>query len=148
MSCPCNLALRFLTNKWLPSVRVWMCFIFWQRASVVKHLRDFHSEVQAFCSLEAQVAQRTVALEAARNTQTPTEVAVVHHPQERLAVVEGRAQPPGAPVKPPQRGQDAVQWVAEEAGHEDCSTKVSHRREGLVRKDAERKQICGNNKLK
>lgn len=115
---------------------------------MVKHLRDFHSEVQAFCSLEAQVAQRTVALEAARNTQTPTEVAVVHHPQERLAVVEGRAQPPGAPVKPPQRGQDAVQWVAEEAGHEDCSTKVSHRREGLVRKDAERKQICGNNKLK
>lgn len=112
---------------------------------MVKHLRDFHSEVQAFCSVEAQVAQWTVALEAARNTQTPAQVAVVHHMQERLAVVEGRAKPPGAPVKPPQRGQEAVQGVAEEAGHEDRSTKVSHRREGLVRKDAERKQIYGNN---
>lgn len=102
--------------------------IFCQRVSVVKHLRDFHSEVQAFCGVEAQVAHRAVALEAA-DAQTPAEVAVVHHVQDGLAVAKGRAQPPDTPVKPPQCGQHAVKRVAEEASHEDCSTKVSRRKE-------------------
>lgn len=55
----------------------------WQPASVVKHLRDFHSEVQALCSLKADVADGTVTQEAA-NTQTPAEVTVVSDVQEGL----------------------------------------------------------------
>lgn len=103
--------------------------ICWQQALVVKHLRDFHSEVQTLCSLKADVADGTVAQEAA-NTQTPAEVTVVGDVQERLqggglAAAQGGAQRPNALITPSHRGQEAVQWMAEEAGQKDCSTKVS-----------------------
>lgn len=55
----------------------------WQPALVVKHLRDFHSEVQALSGLQADVANGTVAHEAA-NAQTPAEVAVVGDVHETL----------------------------------------------------------------
>lgn len=95
---------------------------------MVKHLGDFHSEVQALCSLEADVTDGTVAREVA-NAQTSAEVAVVVDVQERLhggglAATEGRAQGPGTRVESSQCGQHTIQWMAEEAGQEDCSTKV------------------------
>jgi len=51
--------------------------------SVVKHLRDFHAEVDALRSVEADVADVTVAQDAA-DTQTPAQVAVLGDVQERL----------------------------------------------------------------
>lgn len=53
---------------------------------VVKHLRDFHGEVQALCSLKADVADGTVA-QATLKTQKPAEVTVMGDIQERRQVV-------------------------------------------------------------
>ena len=50
---------------------------------VVQHLRDFHCQVQALCSLEADITDGTVT-QAAADTQTPAEVTVVGDVQERL----------------------------------------------------------------
>lgn len=69
-------------------VHVWMCLLFciiiiyYYFVLVVKHLRNFHSEVQALCSLKADIADRTVA-QAALNTQKPAEVTVVGDIQKR-----------------------------------------------------------------
>lgn len=87
---------------------------------VVKHLRDFHGEVQALCSLKADVADRTFAGEAA-DTQTPAEVTVVGDVQERLqdaalAAAQERAQRPNALVAASHHGPQTVQWMTEEAG--------------------------------
>lgn len=57
----------------------------WLPTLVVKHLRNFHREVQALCSLKADVAgvaDGTVT-QAAANTQTPAEVTVVGDGRER-----------------------------------------------------------------
>lgn len=98
-------------------------------ALVVKHLRHFHSEVEALCSLQADVTHGTVAQDTA-NAQTPTEVAEAGDVGERLqggglTAAQGGAERPEAPGKTCHRGQQAVQWVAEETGQQDCSTKVS-----------------------
>lgn len=55
----------------------------WQPELVVKHLRDFHSEVQALCSLQADVTDGAVTQEAA-DTEKPAEVTVVGDVQEGL----------------------------------------------------------------
>lgn len=54
----------------------------WLPTLVVKHLRNFHREVQALCSLKADVADGTVT-QAAANTQTPAEVTMVGDGRER-----------------------------------------------------------------
>lgn len=51
--------------------------------SVEEHLRDLHGEVQALGSLEADVADGTVAQETA-STETSAEVTVVGDVQEGL----------------------------------------------------------------
>lgn len=83
--------------------------IYMQPALVVKHLRDFHSKIQALCSLKADVADRTVTQEAA-NAQTPAEVTVWGDVQKRLhggglAATQGRTQRPNALVTPSHCGQ-------------------------------------------
>ena len=50
---------------------------------MVKHLGDFHSEVQTLRCLEADVTDGTVAQEAA-NTQTPAGVTVLGESHEGL----------------------------------------------------------------
>ena len=101
--------------------------------SVVKHLRDLHGEVQTLCGLQAEVADGTVAGEAA-DAQTPAEVAVVRDVQERLqdaalAAAQEGAQRPDALVTASHHGPQTVQRMTEEAGQEDRSTEVSERDE-------------------
>lgn len=76
---------------------------------VVKHLRNFHSEVQALCSLKADIADGTVA-QACLNTQKPAKVTVMGDIQERrqvggLTATQGRAQRPNAPITTSHCGQ-------------------------------------------
>lgn len=96
---------------------------------MVKHLRNFHCEVQTLCGLEADVAHGTVT-QAAAETQAATQVTQAvdvwdGRQAAGVTAAQGRAQRPAAVATPPDAGPQAVQGMAEEAGQQDCSAKVS-----------------------
>lgn len=98
---------------------------------MVKHLRNFHGEVQALGGLEADVTHGTVT-QAAAETQAAAQVTQSvdvwdgRQAAGVIAALEG-AQWPAAVATPPDAGPQAVQWMAEEAGQQDGSAKVSGR---------------------
>lgn len=99
---------------------------------MVKHLRNFHGEVQTLCGLEADVAHGTVT-QAAAETQAATQVTQAVDVWDRrqaagVTAAQGRAQRPAAVATPPDAGPQAVQGMAEEAGQQDCSAKVSEKK--------------------
>lgn len=96
---------------------------------MVKHLRYFHCKIQALCGLEADVTHGTITQAAAEThaaTQVTQSVDVRDGRQAAgfTAALE-REQRPAAVATPPDRRPQAVQWVAEEAGQQDRSAKVS-----------------------
>lgn len=97
-----------------------------------KHLRNFHGEVQTLCGLEADVAHGTVT-QAAAETQAATQVTQAvdvwdGRQAAGVTAAQGRAQRPAAVATPPDAGPQAVQGMAEEAGQQDCSAKVSDKK--------------------
>lgn len=78
---------------------------------MIKHLRDFHCQVQALSSLNADVTDGTVTQEAV-DTQTAEEVTVAG---DGLAAAQGA----NTLVAASHRGQETVQWVAEQAGQKE-----------------------------
>lgn len=96
---------------------------------MVEHLRDLHGEVQTLCSLEAYVADRTVA-QAAAGPQAPAELTAAAHVHERLqdggfAAAGGRTQRTQAHAAATERGQQTVQRPTEQAGQEHRGTGIS-----------------------
>lgn len=99
---------------------------------MVKHLRDFHGEIQTLSGLEADVTHGAVT-QAAAETQAATQVTQpvdVWDGRQAAGVTATlqRAQRPAAVATPPDGGPQAVQWMAEKAGQQDRSAKVSERK--------------------
>lgn len=96
---------------------------------VVKHLGNFHGEVQALCGLPADVTDG-----AAVGAHTPAQVTAVARLHERLQQAAGLAaarrgaQRADPAVAPSDRGQQTVQRSAEEAGQQNRSAKFSERK--------------------
>lgn len=92
---------------------------------MVQHLGNLHGEVQALCRLPADVADAAdvaaAAADAAAGARTPAQAAGVGDIQKRLqagafAAAHGGAKRPHPAVAPLDRGQEAVQWLAEQTG--------------------------------
>lgn len=102
---------------------------------VVKHLGNFHGEVQALCGLPAEVTGG-----AAVRAHTPAQVTVAARLHKRLqaaglAAARRGAQRADPAVAPAERGQETVQRSTEEAGQQNRSAKFSEgKRETTVQR--------------